>query len=239
MSTKRVVLVHGWGGSFATTWQEPGISEILSDSGFTVTGIDLLGHGVSDKPHDPESYAALNDHFVAQLPDEPFIGVGFSLGALTLLRTLVASALPDSLPNRLSKIEGAVFAGIGDGVFEPSRPEETERILAGLEGRADPEDNLARLFGQYATQGENDPLALAAVLRRAHSGPIEPEQLSHITIPVLVAIGDKDFAGPSTKLAGAFPRGSLSVLARTDHFATPGSFAFLDVLVSWLEQNFL
>ena len=234
MSTKRVVLIHGWGGSFASTWQEPGICDILSDSGFTVTGVDLLGHGSSEKPHDPDSYAALNAHFVAQLPSEPFIAVGFSLGALTLLRTLIS----DTPGLDSSLVAGAVFAGIGDGVFEPSRPEDAERILAGLEGRANPEDNVARLFGQYATRADNDPLALAAVLRRPPSGPVNRQQLAHIAIPVLIAIGDKDFAGPSAQLANAFPQGTLSVLARTDHFATPSSFVFLDALMSWLEQNF-
>ena len=234
MSTKRVVLIHGWGGSFASTWQEPGICDILSDSGFTVTGVDLLGHGMSDKPHDPTAYEAMQEHFIAQLPAEPFIAVGFSLGALTLLRTLISdTAIPAT-----TNIAGAVFAGIGDGVFEPARPQDAERILAGLEGRADPEDNLARLFGQYATRGDNDPLALAAVLRRPPSSPVKREQLSHINIPVLIAIGDKDFAAPSAQLAEAFPQGTLSVLARTDHFATPSSFTFLDALMSWLDHHF-
>ena len=42
----QVVLVHGWGGSFATTWQRSGFSELLRDAGRDVIGIDLLGHGV-------------------------------------------------------------------------------------------------------------------------------------------------------------------------------------------------
>ena len=40
-----VVLVHGWGGSFATTWQDNGFTELLRDAGREVIGVDLLGHG--------------------------------------------------------------------------------------------------------------------------------------------------------------------------------------------------
>ena len=50
-------------------------------------------------------------------------------------------------------------------MFEPDDAG-TERILAGLEGRADPDDNIARLFAQYADRSGNDVAALAAVMRR-------------------------------------------------------------------------
>jgi pimeloyl-ACP methyl ester carboxylesterase len=229
MSQKTVVLIHGWGGSFASTWQEPGVTDILSDSGFRVTGIDLLGHGTADKPHDPAAYGDLAGYLLLQLPPVPVIAVGFSLGALTLARAAIRS------PERF---EGLCFAGIGDGVFEPHKPEETERILAGLEGRADPSDNVARLFGQYANRDDNDPAALAAVLRRPQSEGITESGLSTLSQPTLVAIGDKDFAYPSEKLASALPSSTHKVLPRTDHFATPNSFGFIDALVQWLEANF-
>ena len=51
-----VVLVHGWGGSFAATWQRSGFTDLLADAGREVIGIDLLGHGTAPKPHDPEAY---------------------------------------------------------------------------------------------------------------------------------------------------------------------------------------
>jgi pimeloyl-ACP methyl ester carboxylesterase len=130
------------------------------------------------------------------------------------------------------------FSGIGDGVFEPHKPEETERILSGLEGRADPSDNVARLFGQYGNRDGNDPAALAAVLRRPPAEGITAAGLSTLAQPALVAIGDKDFAFPSEKLASALPSSTLKILPRTDHFATPNSFSFIDALVQWLEENF-
>ena len=40
-----VVLVHGWGGSFESTWRSSGFADLLEDSGRDVIGVDLLGHG--------------------------------------------------------------------------------------------------------------------------------------------------------------------------------------------------
>lgn len=229
MVAKSLVLVHGWGGSFRHTWQDPGIDQIFRDVGHGVSGIDLLGHGEADKPHDPEAYAGLVSHLLEHLPDQPCIVVAFSLGALTTLRAAVTS------PERFC---GIVLAGIGDGIFEPHKPEETARIISGVEGTAGADDNMARLFGQYARQGGNDINALVAVLKRPPSPPLTIEQLSAVTCPVLVCIGDGDFAAPADRLARSLPDATLRVLPRTDHFATPGSFAFIDVVVGFLETRF-
>lgn len=229
MVAKSLVLVHGWGGSYRDTWQGPGIDQIFADVGHSVSGVDLLGHGTANKPHDPDDYADLPSYLLERLPEEPCIVVAFSLGALTTLRAAIAS------PARFS---GIVLAGIGNGVFEPHKPEESARIISGVEGTAPADDNIARLFGQYARQGNNDVEALTAVLKRPPSTPLSPEQLSVITCPVLVCIGERDFAAPSDRLAAAFPDGSLSVLPRTDHFATPGSFPFIDAVVGFLESRF-
>jgi pimeloyl-ACP methyl ester carboxylesterase len=229
MTKKSLVLVHGWGGSYRHTWQSPGIDQIFADTGFHVSGIDLLGHGSAEKPHDPAAYGDLPAYLLGELPAEPAIVVAFSLGALTALRAALRS------PDRFA---GLVLAGIGDGVFEPHNPRHTERILAGIEGTAPNDDNIARLFGQYARQNDNDIEALAAVLRRPPMEPIHPESLASFDRSVLVCIGDKDFAGPSERLAAAFPQGRLAILPRTDHFATPGSFAFIDSVVDWLTAEF-
>jgi pimeloyl-ACP methyl ester carboxylesterase len=229
MTAKKVVLVHGWGGSFQSTWKAPGVTDIIADLGLEARGVDLLGHGSAEKPHDPAAYADLAGYLAERLPSEPHIAVGFSLGALTLLRVVAAQ------PERFL---GVCLAGIGNGVFEAPKPEDAERILAGLEGRADPDDNIARLFAQYAASSENDPQALAAVLRRPPAERMTREKCSSFERPVLVAIGEKDFAAPAEGLASAFPHSELAVLPRTDHFATPNSFEFIDALVRWLERHF-
>jgi pimeloyl-ACP methyl ester carboxylesterase len=221
-----VVLVHGWGGSFRETWQKPGINALLEDIGRIPVGLDLLGHGEQEKPHDPEAYTELPSWLLAHLPNNPVVdAVGFSLGALTILRALVAT------PQRFGKV---VLAGIGDGVFTKSSPDAHKRIVDALEGRAPEDDTFARMFAHYGNTPGNDLLALTAIMKRPASEPVTEEQLSAITNEILIVIGDADFAGPATRLAAAFPNAKLTILRNTDHFATPESFSFIDAILEFL-----
>jgi pimeloyl-ACP methyl ester carboxylesterase len=222
-----VLLVHGWGGSFATTWESTGFTALLADAGRDVIGVDLLGHGSAPKPHDPSAYADLTARVLEALPGEPVDAIGFSLGALTLLRTAIAS------PGAFSRL---VLAGIGRNVFEPDDTG-VERILAGLEGTAPPDDNLARLFARYADQPGNDAIALTAVMRRPRAELISAEQLATVTCPVLVVVGDKDFVHPADDLVAGLPEARQVTLRNTDHFATPESFGFIDATLDFLEAT--
>jgi pimeloyl-ACP methyl ester carboxylesterase len=220
-----VVLVHGWGGSFESTWKRPGFTDLLEDAGRQVIGVDLLGHGTAPKPHDPEAYVDLASRIIDVLPDEPVDAVGFSLGAITLLR------LATQQPHRFGRL---VLAGIGATLFDDD-DSRTRQLVAGLEGSGDPDDNLARLFGQYAQQPGNDMQALIALLKRPRDGAFRPDELSVVTCPTLVVIGDKDFAGPGDPLAEALPNSTLKVLRNTDHFATPEAFGFIDATLEFLD----
>ena len=223
--TVAVLLVHGWGGSFASTWERSGFTTLLADAGREVIGVDLLGHGTAPKPHDPAAYADLTTRIVDALPDRPVDAVGFSLGALTLLRAAIAT------PDRFHRL---VLAGIGRNVFERDDAA-TARIIAGVEGTAPNDDNLARLFGQYARIEGNDSAALTAVLRRPEPGPITAADVARVTCPVLVALGDHDFAQPADALVEALPAARYVKLRNTDHFATPESFAFIDAALDFLD----
>ncbi|MGE0306326.1 MAG: alpha/beta fold hydrolase, partial [Acidimicrobiia bacterium] len=105
-----VVMVHGWGGSFKRTWQEPGWEALLQDGGREVIGVDLLGHGTNDKPHDVESYLDLTPAITAAIAGHDQIdAVGFSMGAMTLL------ALACREPDRFGRL---VLCGVGSNVLE-------------------------------------------------------------------------------------------------------------------------
>src|SRR5262245_22424348 len=103
-SAPPVMLVHGWGGSFATTWERTGFAALLADAEREVIGVDRLGHGAAPKPHEPDAYTDLGARVVDALPDRPVDAIGFSLGALTLLRVALAQ------PGRFRRL---VLAGIG------------------------------------------------------------------------------------------------------------------------------
>lgn len=222
MSTP-VVLVHGWGGSFAATWQRSGFTELLKDAGRPVIGIDLLGHGEAPKPHDPEAYADLGERIRDALPDGPVDAIGFSLGAMTLLRVAIQD------PSRFSHL---VLAGVGRNVFDEDESA-TQRIIDALDGKGDPGDNLGRMFLNYATEPGNDAVALAAIMRR-RGARFRPDDLAGVNVPALVVIGDKDFAGPGDPLVEALPDARLTVLRNTDHFATPESFGFIDAALEFI-----
>ena len=221
-----VLLLHGWAGSFRETWQSTGVDALLGDSGRTVVGLDLLGHGSSPAPHEPEAYSDMSGWLLQSIADQPrpIDAAGFSLGALTLLGALARE------PDRFGRV---LLAGIGDGVFEARDPAENSRIVDALEGRAADTDTGALVFARYADAPGKDKAALTAIMKRPPSPPLDPSLLGRIENPVRVVIGDNDFAAPADRLAAAFPNGDLVVLRNTDHFATPESFSFIDALLEF------
>lgn len=225
-----VVLVHGWGGSYSSTWRASGFADLLEDAGRTVIGVDLLGHGSAPKPHDPEAYSDLTARVLEALPDVPCDFVGFSLGAMTVLQLAIDH------PDRVHRL---VLAGIGRNVLDAENEEAHRRLVQALEGRSSANDdamegdNIARLFVQYADQPGNDRAALTAVMKRRRA-PFTADRLARVTGPVLIVIGDHDFAGPGEPLADLLPNARLVTLRNVDHFATTENFGFFDAALDFL-----
>jgi pimeloyl-ACP methyl ester carboxylesterase len=61
--------------------------------------------------------------------------------------------------------------------------------------------------------------------------------LAKITCPVLVVLGDKDFAAPAEPLVEALPDAKLHTLRNTDHLGTVTSMGFLDAALDFLEAQ--
>ncbi len=220
-----VLLLHGFATSSARTWGETGWIDLLQDAGRQVLPVDLLGHGEAPKPHDPAAYDRLEDLVLEALPDEPVDAVGFSLGARTLL--VLASAHPE----RFNRI---VVAGVGANLF---RHDESSALLADAvagEGTDDELSPVAQYFRGQADEPGNDRVALAACLRRPSPTAITDEGLARIVGPVLIVIGDRDFAGPADPLAERLSDARVVVLRNVDHFATPKDFGFLDAGLDFL-----
>lgn len=219
-----VVLLHGFTGSSASTWTESGLALLLEEGGRTALPLDLLGHGDRPKPHDPEAYSDIEDDVLERLPDGPVDGIGFSMGAITLL------ALAARHPDRFGRL---VLGGVGRNVIERD-PEQAARIAAGVAGEAPGEDLQAQMFARYAREDGNDPEALSAFMRRP-SGGLQPAELANVTASCLVVIGDQDFAGPGEPLVDALADARLVTLRGVDHFSLPKQFGFVDETLEFLD----
>lgn len=226
MATEPVLLVHGFASSFERNWREPGWVDVLQEEGHQVTGVDLLGHGDAPKPTEPEAYRDLDRCVEQVLPADGRVdAVGFSLGGQLLLR--VAARQPD----RFRRI---AVGGVGDNVFQSNGSDQAARAIeTGEVGESDHE--AAGAFARFAQAPGNDPSALSACMRRPHE-PVTPGELSAISVPVLVVLGDRDFVGPADELMAALPDARLVSLAGADHFGTPKDFRFLDAVVEFLRD---
>jgi pimeloyl-ACP methyl ester carboxylesterase len=222
-----VVLVHGFASSFERNWQETGWVDLLRDEGRSVIGVDLPGHGPSAKPHEPAAYAGLEGSVGAAMPPAGQAdAVGFSMGAQLLLRVAAAS------PGRFRRI---VLGGIGDGVFASTDPEPVAHAVETGYAAEEAGPSAAALAFFAATPG-NDPAALAACLRRPRA-PLTEADVAAIAVPVLLVLGERDFAGPADRLVAALPDARLLVLPRTDHFGTPKDFRFVKAALDFVNSG--
>lgn len=216
-----VVLVHGFGTSSTRTWADNGWLDLLADAGRSPLAIDLLGHGAAAKPHDVDAYTHLEDRVAEQLPDQRVDGIGFSLGARVLL-TLACEE-----PQRFGRL---VLTGVGANLL---RDDHSDIVLRAIEGTGDPTNPVVQYFAALAQHPDSDPKALAACWRSPRPA-LTPERLAAVDIPILVVLGERDFAGPAEPLVDALPDATLVTLRGVDHFATPKDFGCIDATLDFL-----
>ena len=226
MTFPPVVFLHGFATSSERTWRDTGWVDILADEGRESHLIDILGHGDAPKPADPEAYADLEDWVWERLPEGQLDAVGFSMGGHLLL------ALASRSPEKFRRL---VVAGVGNNVFQHD-PEHSQMVREAIEGNAPPDNPIAQHFSFLASSPESDRQALSAFLQRERP-PITPETLATLTTPVLVILGDQDFAGPPDPLIEALPNATLKILPGVDHFATPKNFTCIESAINWLSRD--
>jgi pimeloyl-ACP methyl ester carboxylesterase len=218
-----VVLVHGLATSSARTWGDNGWLDLLADAGRDAHPLDLMGHGSAPRPTDPAAYERLEEDLLERFPDGPVDAIGFSLGARTLLT--IATDHPE-------RFHSLVLAGVGANLFRPAG--QVGSLADVFDGTVDPEDPTQRYFSALADAPDQDREALAALVRRPSTVELTDERLARVTCPVLVVLGDQDFAGPGDELVEKLPDARLVVLRNVDHFATPKEFGFIDAALDFL-----
>jgi len=211
-SGRPLVLLHGFMGA-GSHMLDYGWGSALAEQGYRVIAPDLRGHGDSANPHDPAAYPpdVLADDGLALvghlgLGDGDYDLGGYSLGGRIVVRMLVRGARPARAivaGQGLAKVSGPQGGGV------------TDRVLTALvDGAAiEPGSPDARI-AHWISESGADPLALLHVL---HSLVPTPEDaLRKITIPTLVAIGDKDERSDAGELA-ALLRDARFVRVPGDH----------------------
>lgn len=204
-----VVMLHGLFSSAEVNWIKFGTAAQVAEAGFECLMPDLRVHGHSEAPHDPCGYPAdvlVSDvkALIAHLGLVDYDLVGFSLGARTAARAVLAGLTPRRL----------VLAGMG---------------LEGLAGWTRRKDFFVDVIDRFDTIRHGDPAfaarsflktmgvdRVAARLLLATMEDTEPGQLEAITMPTLVLCGaDDNDNGSADRLAEALPNARRAIIPGT------------------------
>ncbi len=229
-----LVLLHGFTGS-AAGWERH--LDTFAQAGLRVVALDMLGHGQSDAPLDPERYriercradilAALSALDV--LPEDAVL-LGYSMGGRIALYTALAGGF-----------RGLVLESASPGLASPAEREQrrhSDEALAedierdGLPAFIDRWERLP-LFASQRTLPDavraslraerlaNRPEGLANSLRGVGTGaqPSLWEELPRLRTPVLLLAGalDTKFMAIAREMAALLPFAQLQIVEGAGH----------------------
>ncbi len=200
-----VLLVHGWGGT-SYTWRKQ--LSALAAAGFRPIAVDLKGHGLSDKPHDPVEYrlGALVTHLrevmdalgITQVPI-----VGQSLGGRISLE------LAFTEPERVERLALVSSVGFGRVSFAGLLPRLVPASVVPHLPRFAPRPVVAavmrRAYGSLAQRDERDVdeywsqgadpgfvKALHSLLVGVDMSPLGADRLQALPMPWMAIEGTRD-----------------------------------------------
>lgn len=246
-SAPTLVLLHGFTGS-AKSWGS--LLDAFANMGCPVIALDMLGHGQSSAPADPEQYnmehcradilAALQQLGVA--PQQALL-LGYSMGGRVALYTALsgyfrALILESASPGLLDPVERAQRQQSDNALADRI---EREGIPAFIDYWQDiplfasqqhmpPERRVAQRMQRL----DNSVLGLANSLRGLGTG-VQPDlhgHLQELTLPVLLIAGalDNKFCGIARQMARQLPNSQLAIVpdaGHTVHLEQPERFVAL------------
>lgn len=239
-----VVLVHGFSSSIDKEWRRTGVWSSLTQN-HMVVGLDLRGHGKSEKLLDPDKYGVELAGDVLRLMNHVKLAkahiVGYSMGGLITEYLLVhhsdrmitatiggmgrlragdpgmamTSALADFLDN------GKQMAPLFDRLRPPDKPPGDH-----------PLDAVRHLLNN------NQPKALAACARALPKLSVSDEQLRAAKTPALAIVGDKDMLKVTVdEMKKVMPNLKVKLVKGTDHGSTLRAAKFVDDIKAFIERH--
>ncbi|HEX4202885.1 MAG TPA: 2-succinyl-6-hydroxy-2,4-cyclohexadiene-1-carboxylate synthase [Ktedonobacteraceae bacterium] len=242
-----LVLLHGFTGS-AMGWGE--LLPRLALPGWRVVALDMLGHGASAAPADPERYsiehcqqdviAALRELGVQ--PGEAVL-LGYSMGGRIALYCAFAGFF------RALVLESA-SPGLASPAEREQRRESDNALAARIERDGVPafvryweqiplfasQQSLAAAVHEFLHEQRlhNSPQGLAQSLRGVGTGvqPALHERLAQLDLPILLLAGalDQKFCTIARHMYDVLPRAQLHIVpgaGHTVHLEQPASFTTL------------
>ena len=239
-----LVLIHGFTASVEANWVLPGIFPKLAES-FRVIAIDNRGHGKSDKPHDPAEYGDKMVQDVINLLDHLEIEkahiAGYSMGGFITMRLLAKA------PERFIT---AIVGGAGwrrPGDRDPLMDRLAESLESGngvgplIEalnpvGAEAPSQEQIDMANQMIL-AQNDPLALAAVIRGMAELGVEKQALEANQVPTLAIVGSLDpLKAGVDAMDGVLANLKVHVIDGADHMTALMSPAYAMELAEALQE---
>ncbi|HIF72950.1 MAG TPA: alpha/beta fold hydrolase [Dehalococcoidia bacterium] len=200
-----LILHHGF-GSWGRDWHRGGWIEALEKDA-SVLIFDSVGHGLSDRSHDPEDHtveqrAAVVNALADEYGSEKYGFVGFSMGGRTGLELAASS------PERLSMLAvGGMH--LLPATTEADRFERRIRVLRS--GRA---KSIEQPDGD---RPGNDPLALAASHEALLQWRGAEGRLASHTAPTLLFCGEDDSHFPNAMESAKAMNFEFAALPNTNH----------------------
>jgi len=241
-----VVLLHGFAVNSDLNWRLPGITRRLGRE-FRVISMDLRGHGLSGKPHDPALYGAAMAEDVIRLLDHLGIAkaqlVGYSLGGIVALKLAVTH------PERWHAVVlmGAGWEDPKDSIFLAALDGIAGDLAAGrgvpplasrLGGDREPPGLLHTLEVRLVTRFLNDGPALAAMVRGLRGLAVPRSALRRISVPVCSIVGTRDpMKAGVDAMRGLVPDLSIVTLEGADHLSALRRPELLEALLRCLYEH--
>lgn len=234
-----LVLAHGWGADTGTNWIDTGWVDLLR-SRRTLIGIDLRGHGRSDKPHacEPYGYGAMAGDVLAVMRGLAIDGcdfLGYSMGAF------IGAYLLGHHPERFHAM---VLGGIGDeSEASAAQGEVIARALRESDRRSvrDPIGRGVRRFVDANPGNDLEALACSAQQMWPEGYPLElaGSGLREARLPVLIVNGEDDhpYVDSADTFADALPNARHLRIPKADHMTAVASETFKQAVVAFLEGD--
>lgn len=239
-----VVLIHGLAAQADINWRRPGINALLAPD-FHVVALDLRGHGLSDHPHDPESYGVKMVEDIARVMDHLKIEkahlAGYSLGGFLALK--FAALHPERVRSLAICASGWKDPESQEPIRSPYKdnpetrldpdPKQYNRlmrrvqsdagiallagVLPGLPSDFDPIKMGRDYFGDKVVDRE----AMHALKKNLADFMVTREELAAFSFPVLCLMGTNDGLKPyAMDLKEAFPKTELVLIPGANHIST-------------------